>query len=87
MIIETDSELYQRLRTNFIDRLPKNTPTQMYDILFRNFLKRNGADVQFFQERLDIDFFYATDCLGIIPGVDKIVIDEGRATWFLLKWL
>lgn len=85
MIINTDTDLYIKLRAKFVSTLPNGTPVQAFDMLFKKFLEKHGASIQLSRTRFDPNSFYATDYLGIVPGEDKIVIDDDRVTWFLLK--
>lgn len=86
MIIDTNSDAYRKLRAKFTDGLPRNTAAGDFELLFKNFLNQNGACINYFKAHKR-ELEYCTDYLGIIPGLDEIVVKEEHATWFALKWL
>ena len=86
MIINTGSDAYRNLRSKFVEGLPRNTPVGEFELLFQNFLNQIGARINYFTAHKR-KTEYCTDYLGIIPGLDEIVVNKEHATWFALKWL
>ena len=92
MIIEWDTDLYRRVRSNFMqyhdmDRYPLTSSRQIKHTreIFRKELEKNGAVLL---SKINEKYIgeYVTDSLGMCFYYDIKFSSEKQYTWFVLKW-
>jgi len=86
MIIETDSELYQTIRSNFVDLMySKHYSYFHHGEKFSKLLYESGGKLS--SKWISLDTLCACDSLGIIIGIEYIEFENDEDyVGFVLKW-